>query len=409
MAFSPEGDRLAVATESHAIYLWNLKAQPKPTCMATLPTLQWSIQTLLFAQFESGDLELHAGACKGSQLQSSVFRLVLNQKKEKVWRLVSAWNKDFAPSWQGLTVDKSHGLTQNQFKFLTTQGAFGKPAAFFHVNTEQNDQEEHDDLKKLKKLLDRIFVTRKLQQELSLFDPTIPVGLDNWVIVLFRCSQFKSSNAGQSSGAAFFKSSSQSNSNSTHHVYGLLEGLNPSGQRVFIRIDLIGPDKPTDYARVKNKCNEAASSILEDTKKAFIALFEDGRSGMPQEITYQVAGAISREQLKTLFNTLLHDQERQYTPEKNWPQTRIRYKLLGGDEGEGAQNSGHNCLTWLRWRLSEIPKALKLPQNWTDRFYVDPTRALPRQSSGFDASRTVQTINLTSWLAAPAERAGLRH
>jgi hypothetical protein len=346
----------------------------EPVCVAHLHTFEFIIQTLQFTQNAAGELELHAGAFKGNQLQSLVFQPVTCPDHSVVWQLVSAWNKDFVPSWKNLNLQGTIGLTQTQFGFLTQQHAIGKPATFFHHSTMNNEAEEHHDLQEFENLLKRLQSTREgLPQERSVFHPGLHISLDNWAVIIFRSS--KVVQAEGSHGFRFFNPSGSSASDSTHHAYGLLEGLDIQGRRVFIRIDLVGPDKLTSYARVKNKCSVAESATEAAAKGAFLALFADGLSGIPQEVTYHVLGVISRDSLHRICKTFIDDQKRQYSQEKDWPTARIHYALFGGSEQktseaenqrrlsfgkrENPEKITHNCLSFLRWRLSELSEKEK--------------------------------------------------
>lgn len=132
MEFSQDGLRFASASEDRSIRIWNIDRR---TCLQILSTLGYAIRSLHFH-----DNDLMAAGFRENQPQSFTWRYHQTTERDFAsYRLIHAMNNDVDPSWRGFNVDKTQGLSENQFAFFNTQGANGKPRSFDIVLSEDEE------------------------------------------------------------------------------------------------------------------------------------------------------------------------------------------------------------------------------------------------------------------------------
>ncbi len=280
--------------------------------------------------------------------------------------LYTLWERTIENSVRNhLNLEKTGGLTGKQHKFLTNQGAVGKPAWFTYTGTlpeELRVEEKNlEELQQIKKNLQ--YHCTSHTQVASLFDPSLTISFHSWAMYLYRITQPKMSG------------SSGRSSTGNRHAYGLIEGLDQLGRRLLVRIDLVEDASHTQFARVKVKNVIIESAGEQKGQRGFLRLCQSERQPEAEQIVCFRAGILDLKELDTLFQKVIEDMQRQLHPKAE----RLIYRFRGGDD---QRNDAHNCLTWLRHLVKDFSH-IRIPRGTFDFFAADPQAILPT-SSGFN-------------------------
>jgi len=374
LAFSPDGHTLASGSDDKTIRLWD------PSTDQSLETLEgrgYEIRALRFEGLHS----LQVGGRDDSTCQAFTYELSPTPLSRPS-RLSHLMHR--AAPIKNLNLHHCQGLSKAQFQFLTAQGATGNPRQFaiqtHEVADLQEEQRKLADVRDLISKLKRLDPTGADKQVPSLFPGkrTLPVSHGMWQVTLFRVTD--SSNPARGNA-------SKSNSGSYRHVYGLFEGLDALGRRVWIRMDFVADSQQKPYARVNCVRTISQNPSEASAKNAFIALFDHSATvGTPHQITYHPAGCILKAAMIATIETLMAEQQKQYCAPEESNTKRLRYVWLGG--GTAVEDGKHNCLTWLQAHLQHHTPLTFPPAPFTTRFFTDPQSVLSPKACTVEDVRT---------------------
>jgi len=342
--------------------------------------------------------------CTGTELNLSVYDVSSAKPPHSTGRLVWVMPQR---AYGSLTLSESYGITRERYAFLNSQGATGKPRQFSTADSDRDLAEEQQKLSALQRFTDttlRNAPTIATKQIPSLFPGKrrLNISQELWQVTLFRVSNAQNLTTNNTASSA---------TRGSRHVYGLFEGLDAVGRRVWIRVDFVtdGVHSFLDtvaalysvYGKVVSMHNVAETDSDRNSKQAFLALFGHSETlGTPYELTYHEMGCIPTSSVVQVLDAIMTDQQKQYCKPSDAPKERLRYRLSGGGNHlDGA----HNCLTWLEAHFQPYAALRMPPKPFTTRFFSDPEAILSHKECTVMDIRDWDQSNIQAPVAAAAQ------
>ncbi|MFN7097351.1 MAG: pentapeptide repeat-containing protein, partial [Gammaproteobacteria bacterium] len=293
------------------------------------------------------DTRLHIGM---TGLNNTVLSFAY-EKINNVYQLLSIFNPAAMPIYwprpfQQMNIKQTCGLTLNQQQFLTYQGAVGQPKKTKKELVQSIVlQKEECELQQLANIKLKLLQAKELLSQTKSVPNAARTSLFNSAFVI-NCQQWQ---------AYIIRSHLNSNTNNNKKtiaadkpVYAVIEGINLSGESLFIRFSLEQDGVDKQYGRVNTKCLQLINNTSHEhlkTKVLELFTFEKQDSFTAMDIYH--AGFLSLTDVEDLLNTLIYEAARQQEgkPDNN----RIIYQ-----SELPTQNPyivAYTNLTWLRSQL----------------------------------------------------------